>query len=208
MELSNFISLETIGAMRKVATAPTADIYAPSFDGGTKDFFYKAAASQSCVLDEKFWRRMERIYTSRESVLVTFHNEEIDFIGITYNRIFAIHVCELLKRGYTVIFVGEGHDAWQVNWRNWHDTYRLLADKHETDNLPDYISKAEIRAIRIRHKRERAFAEAAECIRYKKLGKRGFNMSYDEIRALRRADLLEKEIRGVVSEAQAIYSVI
>lgn len=208
MELSNFISVETINALHKVANAPSADIYAPSFDDNTKNFFYKAAASQSCVLDAAFWKRMERIHESRETVLLAFHDRKADFIDIAYSRIFAIHVCELLKRGYTIVFVGGGRDAWEVGWNNWKSTYSLLVSKQTDDDLPDYPSRAEIHAIRIRRNREKAFSEAAECIRYKKLGKRGFNMSFDEMRALRRAAEIEKEIREVERDTKEIFSVI
>ena len=56
----------------------------------------------------------------------------------------------------------------------------------------------------VERKREEMFYEQASNDRYKKMGKRGYNLSFDEMRALRRMEAAERQAYRTIKSARQI----
>ena len=57
-------------------------------------------------------------------------------------------------------------------------------------------------------RREKRFDEAREMPRYKKMGKRGFNLSFDEMKHKREIEAFDEAMRGVSMRTKEIASVL
>ena len=113
----------------------------------------------------------------------------------------------MLKRGDKICWLENGYLC-EVNWDNWKGVYHAHTTEPSSDALPVPPSRHELRMMQINRDRDEMFYEAASVIRNKKLNKRGYNMTFDEIRAQMRHEAYEKRLRGIEIEARKIMSVL
>lgn len=206
MQLSDILTVEQVGAMREISSKPTfAQIHVPFLSDEARGFISAFVGRKS---DENFWKRLRSEYDYAPSVMVCVVGKSVEVIQVRQSVIFAKHLGDMLKRGAKICWV-RNRVTFEVNWENWKSVYKsLTAVQSESDALPMPPSRHQMRMMREERGREKAFYEAASVIRNKKLNKRGYNMSFDEIRAQMRHDAYEKHLRGVEIEARKIYMTV
>lgn len=206
MKISDILSATQIGEMRSVATAKTsAEKYAPTLQP-VHEHLYTFADKHKCVLDVRFWCTLSTEYATSADVVVCINAGNAEVFPVRKTRLFAHHLGEKLKGGCAICRVINGKTM-VVNWDNWKETYARLtssADKREYDLQ---LSGAQKRKMRIDAERERMFDGAAQCNRYKKMGKRGFNLAFNEMRANDRLVAYEREIYATLKSAKNILNI-
>ena len=204
MQLADILSNVQLGAMLNVAQSQTdAEKYAYSVSTKTHEYLYKFAAELKCVLNAKFWKDLQTEYIYDKSVMVCIKGKNATVMPVMENPTFAKHLGEMLKGGYAICWVTDRYTQ-AVSWDNWKWIYKVLTETQTQSDLPAPISKRERVSIRVESDRQRMFTGAAECNRYKKIGKRGFNTTFDEMRAEIRTEAYERKLRGVIGEAKRI----
>lgn len=207
MTFADLLSNSQISAIRNVSNALTpAEQYAPSLSK-VHDYIYAFASDNNCVLNANFWKNLQTYYVTERNVMVCIKNKKASVLCVQKTPIFAHHLGEMLKQGYAILWV-ECSVADIVDWVNWKFVYNCLVQKRDNWNYDKQISKREVAYIKKENKREKMFYEASISDRYKKLGKRGYNLSFDELRALRKQQEIEKEIYKTISKAKQIFEIL
>lgn len=208
MQLSDILSATQLDAMRAVATRKTdAETYAPNIPTRISECLYSLAANAKCVTNGKFWQRLQWAINENGCAVVQFVGKTAKVIEATKTSVFGKHLCNRLKAGDNLAWV-DMHSCYTLDWETWKQTWNKITFTPSADNLPTPPSVREMSQIRINRDRQEMFCEAAQVIRNKKLGKRGFNMSFDEIRAMQRQEAYERSLRGVVNDARKIMAVL
>lgn len=204
MQLSDLISVEKLDAMREIASQPSvAEQYVPFLSEHARGCL-TAFVGRKC--GNIFWANLRRECEYAPDVIVCVAGKRADVMPVHKSAIFAKRLGAMLKRGDKIAWLKNGKFV-SVNWENWESIYAALTSDDEND-LPVPPSRCEMRRMRVERDRREMFYEAASATRNKKLGKRGYNMSFDEIQAWRRHEAYEKRLRGVEIEARRIISVL
>lgn len=208
MQIFDTLSQSQLSAIYAVAQHQSdAAKYAPAVPADIHECLYKFASECNCRLSTRFWADLQMEYASTPSVMVCIQAKRVKVLAVYQNAIFGKHLCEMLKQGYRVMWVYHVNGL-EVTWKNWKNVYASLITVPTHDDLPVPPSRYEVRRIQINANRERMFDDAASCNRYKKMGKRGFNMAFNEMRAQMRQEAYEKKLRGVVGEAREIMKML
>lgn len=182
-----------------------AEIYAPNTPACVHEAIYVFAGKLNCKLNSRFWAMLDDSHTS---AVVCVSGKQVSVMPVMESVAFAKRLGEMLKAGNSLLWVLNA-DTICITWDNWRECYvRLAGTLKSDDGLPVPISRRETRNIRTAKNRERMFNEAASCNRYKKMGKRGFNMAFDQARAEWRAEQYDKYFREVVTEAREIIKML
>lgn len=150
-----------------------------------------------------FWAVFNSAYSPAHDVMVCVGaDKSVSVLEVRRNRNFAHHVGELLKT-HKVCRAFEGV-ALPVTWKNWKSVYRALT-QHRDEQVYDYEpSEWEVEVRNVERKREEMFYEQASNDRYKKMGKRGYNLSFNEMRAVRRMEAAERQAYRTIKSARQI----
>lgn len=201
MTLADLLSQTQVQSMITGADKKNcAETYAPSIPAHIQSALYDFAGTLNCQLKACFWSNLDAAHTS---AMVCIKGKQAQVLPVVESVIFARHLGELLKEGNNIVWVVNAKIV-HITWENWREIYARLTGALKDDDLPMPISGREKRRIRTDRNRQRMFDEQADCIRYKKMGKRGFRMTFDEAKAEWRAEQYEKALRGVVGEARLI----
>lgn len=134
------------------------------------------------AFDSQAQERVRYIKRFNQSTIVCINEEGINFLPVIRDKNFAKCVGERLKRGGVVWM----HDNTfrEVTWDNWKHTYAMLCPKVPvyTSGELDKPSKKECAEIKETRRLDRFFNEMKSVDRYKKMGKRGFNANFDELK--------------------------
>ena len=204
MQLSVFLTEQTIGAMRQVSQqAPKAQYLTAPARGVVCAIVGRKATS------DDFWSRFDAAYRGEESIIVVSSHEGTRVLTVTTNPTFAKQVGIFLKRGDKLCWV-HGKSVVTITWDNWKRVYQQLSATltESQASCPSAMSHREYSRIQEEKRREKVFYEAASCNRIKKLGKRGFNTTFDELRAAHRSEEYEKRLRNIKNEARRILAVL
>lgn len=208
MQLSDILSATQLDAMRAVATRKTdAETYAPNIPTRISECLYSLAADAKCVTNGKFWQRLQWAMNDNGCAVVQFVGKTAKVIEATKTAVFGKHLCGRLKAGDRLVWI-DMHSCYALDWETWGQTWKAITFVPSTDNLPVPPSEHEMCQIRTNRNRQEMFYEAAQVIRNKKLGKRGFNMSFDEIRARQRQEEYERSLRNTINDAKKIMAVL
>lgn len=209
MQLSDILSSANVASIYEVAnnSQSYAEMYAPSVDERTAQAINKFVADKPCKLDANFWKSFELDYAYGRNVMLCVTGKRVKVIDVIESVTFAKHICQLLKSGNQICWVRDC-SVYTITWENWSAIYRKMTTKRDMRSLPTPPAKWEIHVHQVERKREKMFYETAEVIRSKKLSKRGYNMTFDEVRAMRRHEEYEKYLRSTSKEARNILSVL
>ena len=154
-----------------------------------------------------FWAVFNSVYSLTHDVMVCVGTDKkVSVLEVRRNRNFADHVGELLKT-HKVCRVFEGV-ALSVNWENWKSVYRSLMPRKDNQVYDYEPSEWEVEVREKERKREVMFYEQASNDRYKKMGKRGYNLSFNEMRAVRRMEAAERQACRTIRAARQIMEAI
>lgn len=205
MQLSNLISIEKLDAMREIASKPSdAAVYMSTLSEQTRSEL-SAFVGRKC--GQAFWMQLRSEYTHTPNVMVCISRKRVSIMPVTKCVTFAKHLGGILKRGDKICWLKNGYLC-EVSWENWKSVYRSLTVEATNGELPVPPSRHEMRMIQTKRDRDEMFYEAASVIRNKKLNKRGYNMTFDEIRAQMRHEAYEKRLCGVETEARNIMAML
>lgn len=150
-----------------------------------------------------FWADFDDAYKSAHDVMVCVDaSKRVSVFPVRRGRIFARHVGELLK---TCKIMWNTID---VTWENWKAVYAYLTYVKDTQVYDPEMFEEELEYYAVERKREKMFYEQASNDRYKKMGKRGYNMSFNEMRALRRIEAAERQAYRTIKTARQIMEAI
>ena len=206
MQLSDIITASQLSAMRSAASGQSAvETIAPSITDEMRDKICSFSAEFDFNVTLNMWRELHQTFTSDGSAILCADGKSVKIMSEMHGNAFAVHMKSLLKRGCTLLFVTHKrvcHICWK-NWQNWYD--KFTAAPKQVNTLPDKPTAASMRKLREQRHKERTFYQLADPQITKKMGKRGYNLSFDEIRARQRMEAMERRNRTVVNEARKIY---
>lgn len=154
-----------------------------------------------------FWAVFNSVYSCTQDVMVCVYPDgNIRIIEVRRDRTFARHVGELLKTCKLLWVFDELHTV--VEWGNWNSVYAHLTSVKSTQVYDYEMSEHEQERRRVERKRENMFYEQASNDRYKKMGKRGYNLSFNELRAVRRMEAMERQQYRILKTASKIMEEI
>lgn len=206
MQISDILSDKQLTAL---CTTPTSTrrkyTHTPSW---AHDYALECIApSTKRGLSENFWANFDDAFQGCKSVVVIIDKNRICAKGVLRNKIYARHIVHEIKSGKQVYWI-ELENCFQVKPCNLPSVWAYLTQTTKRNYEYDEYDVAAERLAKIDAKREKMFYEAAKANRYSKIGKRGFNTSFDELRAFMRHDAYERELRGVVENAREIFGVL
>ena len=188
------ISANVLAQMRKNC--------APEISGSQKIILNFVTANGGKIRPN-FWGEFNDAYKSAHDVMVCVDaNKKVKILPVRHDRIFARHVGELLKRGNVM---------WgniEVTWKNWKAVYAYLTSAKSTQVYDPEMFEEDLERYRVERKRENMFYEQATSDRYKKMGKRGYNLSFNELRAVRRMEAMERQQYRILKTASKIMEEI
>lgn len=150
-----------------------------------------------------FWAVFNTAYSLTHDVMVCVQpDKKVRILDVRRNRSFAHHVGELLKT-HKVCWVWSG-DVIDVDWENWKAVYGYLVPAKHAQVYDPEMSEYERERHEVERNREEMFYEQATSNRYKKMGKRGYNLSFDEMRAVRRMEAAERQASRTIIAARKI----
>ena len=154
-----------------------------------------------------FWAVFNSVYSCTQDVMVCVYPDgNIRIIEVRRDRTFARHVGELLKTCNLLWVFDELHVV--VTWDNWKSVYAHLTSAKNAQVYDYEMSEHEQERHRVERKRENMFYEQATSDRYKKMGKRGYNLSFNEMRAVRRMEAMERQQYRILKTASKIMEEI
>ena len=163
----------------------------------------KFAAENGAKVRPNLWAGFNAEFALTHDVMVCVQpDKRIRIIPVRRDRVFAHHVGELLKT-CVLLWVRE-ENAYPVGWDNWRWVYQRLVRATDIQQYDSELSECEEKRLRTKQQKLAEFYDLAKPDRYKKLGKRGYNLSFDEIRALRRQEAYEKRLYGTIEVAKDI----
>ena len=163
----------------------------------------KFAAMNGGKMRRDFWAVFNSVYSCTQDVMVCVQPDgKMLIIEVRRDRIFARHVGELLKTCKLLWVFDELYTV--VSWDNWKSVYRHLTSAKDAQVYDPEMSECEQKRHLVERKRENMFYEQATSDRYKKMGKRGYNMSFNELRAVRRMEAMERQQYRILKIAKKI----
>jgi hypothetical protein len=154
-------------------------------------------------LREDFWAVFNTELSLSHDVMVCVQpDRKVRILSVRRNRSFAHHVGELLKT-HKVCWVW-GEDVIDVDWENWKAVYGYLVPVKHAQVYDPEMSEYERERHEVERNREEMFYEQATSNRYKKMGKRGYNLSFNEMRAVRRMEAAERQAYRTVKYARSL----
>ena len=209
MTFADLLSKSQVTALyNDVSTQPSfAELYAPNIPQHIQDALYDFAIDVECGFKKSFWRELEHTHDVYAEAIVCVQGDETKVLCVRKSRIFARHLGELLKRGASLCWIVRNKCV-RIDWENWKDIYAQLTKGEDKRIYDSHMSLNEFLAIQEHRRRERMFTEAGLSDRYKKLGKRGYNLSFDELRAVRKQQDIESEIYKTLRDARRILDVL
>ena len=167
----------------------------------------KFATMNGGKMRRDFWAVFNSVYSCTQDVMVCVYPDgNIRIIEVRRDRTFARHVGELLKTCKLLWVFDELHTV--VEWGNWKSVYAHLTSVKSTQVYDYEMSEHEQERRRVERKRENMFYEQASNDRYKKMGKRGYNLSFNELRAVRRMEAMERQQYRILKTASKIMEEI
>lgn len=167
----------------------------------------KFAAMNEGKMRLDFWAVFNSVYSCTKDVMVCVQPDgKMRIIEVRRDRTFARHVGELLKTCKLLWVFDELYTV--VSWDNWKSVYRHLTSAKDTQVYDPEMSECEQKRHLVERKRENMFYEQATSDRYKKMGKRGYNMSFNELRAVRRMEAMERHQYRVLKTAKKMMEEI
>ena len=167
----------------------------------------KFAAKNGGEMRRDFWAVFNSVYSCTQDVMVCVHPDgKIRILEVRRDRTFARHVGELLKTCKLLWVFDELHTV--VTWDNWKSVYAHLTSIKSAQVYDYEMSEYEQERRRVDRKRENMFYEQATSERYKKMGKRGYNLSFNELRAVRRMEAMERQQYRILKTASKIMEEI
>ena len=150
-----------------------------------------------------FWAVFNSELSLTHDVMVCVQpDRKVRIIEVRRNRNFAHHVGELLKT-HKICWVW-GEDAIEVSWKNWKAVYNYLVPTRNNQVYDPQMSDDERERTLTARKKMGEFYNLALSDRYKKMGKRGYNLSFDEARAVRRMEAAERKMYRTIRTARQI----
>lgn len=150
-----------------------------------------------------FWAVFNSAYSPAHDVMVCVGaDKNVCVLEVRRNRNFAHHVGELLKT-HKVCWVW-GEDVIPVDWENWKAVYSYLVPSKNSQVYDPEMSEYERERTLTARKKMGEFYDLALSDRYKKMGKRGYNLSFDEARAVRRMEAAERKMYRTIRTARQI----
>ena len=206
MKLSDIITTSQLSAMRSAASGQSVvEKIAPSISDQMRDKICAFSAEFDFNVTINVWRELHQTFTSNGAAILCVYNKSVKIIPAMHGKAFAVHMKHELKRGCTLLFVTHKRVVricWS-NWQMWYDKFTAMPPKQ--NNAPDKPTYATMRKLREQRYKEHMFYQLADPQITKKIGKRGYNLSFDEIRAIRHMEAIERRNRIIIKEAQKIY---
>ena len=167
----------------------------------------KFAAKNGGKMRLDFWAVFNSVYSCTQDVMVCVQPDgKIRILEVRRDRTFARHVGELLKTCKLLWVFDDFRTI--VDWDNWKSVYAHLTSAKSAQVYDYEMSESEQERYRVERKRENMFYEQATSDRYKKMGKRGYNLSFDELRAVRRVEAMERQQYRILKTARNIMESI
>lgn len=206
MRLSDIITASQLSAMRSAASGQSAvEKIAPSVSDQMRDKICAVAAEFDFNLTLNMWRELHQTFISDGAAILCANGKTVRVIPEMHGKAFAVHMKNLLKGGYTLLFVTNKrvcHICWK-NWQSWYEKFTAMPKQKNA--LPDKPTYATMRKLREQRYKEHMFYQLADPQITKKIGKRGYNMTFDEMRAIRHIEAVERRNSVIIKEAQKIY---
>ena len=169
---------------------------APEISGSQKEII-NFVERNGGKIRANFWAVFNDAYSLAHDVIVCVGaNRKVTVLPVRHDRIFARHVGELLKTSKLM---------WgniEVTWKNWKAVYAYLTASKDAQVYDYEMSEDEQERYAVERKREEMFYEQASNDRYKKMGKRGYNLSFNEMRAVRRMEAAERQAYRTIKSAR------
>lgn len=216
MTLGNLFSAQDIAALKSVATAQTdAEKYTTHISEKSWDMLYETAANLGQKLTPKWWRELDQIVSTDSEVVVCMRGKrECEIISVTYQAYWARHLGQMLKSGYSIVWIGKSFST-QVNWDNWKWVYAELTAKPETQQYDPEMTSAEKREMREARRLKKQFNDGADVIRRRKsmvptTNEEAANQAYSVARdrEFRAAAERDMAISGTVALANKIFAMV
>lgn len=206
MQLSDIITASQLSAMRMAASGQSAvEKIAPSITDQMRDEICAFSAEYDFNVTLNTWRELHQTFSADGAAIICADGRSVKIMPEMHGKAFAVHMKNLLKRGCTLLFVTFQRIR-EISWENWQDWYdKFTYVPKQSDTLPDKPTAASMRKLRENRHKERTFYQLADPQITKKMGKRGYNLSFDEVRARQRMEAMERRNRTVVNEARKIY---
>jgi len=161
-------------------------------------------------LDSQARQRIESIKRTNENTFVYISAENgVQFAVMPQRSVnFAKSVGFHLKRG-GVVWMHDNAFS-EVTWDNWKRVYAKLCPRVATfrDDCEPMPTKAQIAELEEAQRLERLFNAARSVNLYKKMGKRGFNPNFDELKRRQQLEEWDKQFKVTVTKAQQIMSIV
>lgn len=216
MTLGNLFSAQDIAALKSVATAQTdAEKYTTHISEKAWDMLYETAANLGQKLTPKWWCELDQIVSTDSEVVVCMRGKrECEIISVTYQAYWARHLGQMLKSGYSIVWIGKSFST-QVNWDNWKRIYAKLTAKPETQQYDPEMTSAEKREMREARRLKKQFNDGADVIRRRKsmvptTNEEAANQAYSVARdrEFRAAAERDMAISGTVALANKIFAMV
>lgn len=118
---------------------------------------------------------------------------------------FAKSVGYHLRKQDSVIWIHDCGSFKEVNYQNWKQVWNKITPKAQKQNEICQPSKQEMAEIREERRLDNFFNSARSVDLYKKLGKRGYNMTFDELKRKRQIEAIDRHIYNVKHQAEEIW---
>lgn len=158
-------------------------------------------------IDENFWRAINEIFAANYFAYVEINKGAARVKCAERNKLYALHIANLLKENKQIFWL-QYDNCYEITKRNISALYKYLEGAPVAQY--EYMERNVREETRIAHdkKREKEFHDIARPNIYRKIGKRGFNTSFNELRAFERHNAYEKELRGITKKAKEILGVL
>lgn len=168
--------------LKSIKTSKTdAETYTTLVNQTAWETLYDIAVNLGQQLKRSFWENLEFELKMTSEVAVCFKGKHImELKQVTRDKMFAKHLGEMLKRGYSIVIVGRLSTTIVVDWDNWKWVYQRLTSVSEMPREDWGPSRKEMRQTREALRKERDFYELAKPIRSKKGGRT--RISFEEAR--------------------------
>lgn len=142
-------------------------------------------------LNQKFWRRLNN--ACRDGIAVV---AVINGVATIRCELSESHLRTTINRNDFVVVSEGGYSGFEYVNR--------CKKNAQTQSYDAQMTTGERVRLRIKHKRERNFSENAKCNRYKKIGKRGFNTTFEETKEVLRIFAYDRYIHSINTAASRI----
>ncbi len=169
-----------------------------------EDLIRGLAYESGAMFTQAHKERLESLIRQNANYFVYICAEGIRFVSNLKTVNFAKSVGYALKRA-AVVWIHDGAFR-QVTFGNWKQVYKRICPK-EAQIVTNEPTAREIAERRESLRLERSFKEARSVDVYKKLGKRGYNQTFDELRKRRIIEAMDAERKSIIAEAKLILAI-